>query len=75
MARSQASQAKKQKEKLKLQKRKDKEQRKEERKANSLHGKPLEEMLAYVDENGNISTTPPDAPTRTSSSTGSVVAG
>jgi cold shock CspA family protein len=60
MARSQASTTKKEKEKQRLQKRKEKEQRKQERKANSLEGKPLEDMMAYVDENGNITSTPPD---------------
>jgi hypothetical protein len=60
MARSQASATKKEKEKKKLQKRQDKEQRKQERKANSMEGKPLEEMMAYVDENGNITSEPPD---------------
>ncbi len=60
MARSQETFSKKEAEKRKLQKRKEKEQRKEERKANAKEGKSLEEMLAYVDENGNISSTPPD---------------
>lgn len=60
MARSQAASTKKEKEKQKLQKRKEKEQRKQERKANSQEGKSLEEMMAYVDENGNITSTPPD---------------
>ena len=60
MARSQASASKKANENKKLQKRKDKEQRKEARKANSGQGKSLEDMIAYVDENGNISSTPPD---------------
>ncbi len=60
MGKSQASYAKKEKEKKRQQKKKDKEARKEERKANSLTGKPLEDMLAYVDENGNITDTPPD---------------
>lgn len=60
MARSQASSAKKEKEKQRLQKRKEKEERKEERKANSASGKSFEAMLAYVDENGNITSTPPD---------------
>jgi cold shock CspA family protein len=60
MAKSQASTTKKENEKKRLQKRKEKEQRKAERKENSDRGKPLEEMLAYVDENGNISSTPPD---------------
>ena len=32
----------------------------EERKANAKKGKTLEEMMAYIDENGNISSTPPD---------------
>src|SRR4051812_3347404 len=60
MAKSQATFSKKEKEKKKLAKRKEKEQRKEERKANAKEGQTLEEMMAYVDENGNISSTPPD---------------
>lgn len=40
-------------------KKKEKEQKKEERKANK-GSKSFEEMLAYVDENGNITSTPPD---------------
>ncbi len=52
--------SKKENEKKKQQKRKEKEQRKAERKANSKAGAPLEDMMAYVDENGNISSTPPD---------------
>lgn len=60
MARSQETFNKKEAEKRKLQKRKEKEQRKEERKANSKSGSSLDDMLAYVDENGNITSTPPD---------------
>jgi cold shock CspA family protein len=60
MARSQAASTKKEKEKARLQKKKEKEQRKEERRANSKEGKTLEDMMAYVDEYGNISSTPPD---------------
>jgi len=41
-------------------KRKEKEERKLDRKQNSDKGKSLEEMMAYVDENGNITTTPPN---------------
>jgi cold shock CspA family protein len=52
--------SKKEKEKKKQQKRKEKEQRKAERKANAKAGQSLEQMMAYVDENGNISDTPPD---------------
>jgi cold shock CspA family protein len=66
MAKSQATFSKKEKEKKKLQKRKDKEERKEERKANAKDGKSLENMMAYVDENGNISSTPPDPGKRSS---------
>ena len=69
MARSQASASKKANENKKLQKRKDKEQRKEARKANSGQGKSLEDMIAYVDENGNISSTPPDPSKKSTTST------
>ncbi|MDR0687980.1 MAG: cold shock domain-containing protein [Prevotellaceae bacterium] len=44
--------------KKKEQKRKDKQKRKEERKANSSGS--LDDMIAYVDENGVITDTPPD---------------
>ena len=43
-----------------LRKRKEKEERREERKANAKDGKSLDDMMAYVDEYGNISSTPPD---------------
>ena len=60
MARSQATFSKKEKETKKLKKRKEKEEKKEERKSNTLKGKGMDEMLAYVDEDGNITSTPPD---------------
>ncbi|MBT1702826.1 cold-shock protein [Chryseosolibacter indicus] len=60
MAKSQETFSKKEKEKKRLQKRKEKEERKAERKANAKEGKTLDEMMAYVDENGNITSTPPD---------------
>jgi cold shock CspA family protein len=63
MARPQETFNKKELEKRRVQKRKDKEQRKEDRKANAKDGQSLDDMLAYVDEDGNISSTPPD-PTR-----------
>lgn len=50
---------KKEKEKKRIQKQKDKEQRREERKSNK-ESKSFEDMIAYVDENGNFSSTPPD---------------
>lgn len=60
MAKSSETFNKKEKEKQKLQKRKEKEARKEERKAAMKEGKSFEDMLAYVDENGNLTSTPPD---------------
>ena len=60
MGRSQETFSKKEKEKAKLRKKKDKEQKKEERKANGDKGKSLDDMIVYVDENGNFSSTPPD---------------
>jgi cold shock CspA family protein len=52
--------AKKEKEKKKAKERQDKAYKKEQRKANNNKGKSLEDMMAYVDENGNLSPTPPD---------------
>ncbi|GAB3528586.1 cold shock domain-containing protein [Pontibacter brevis] len=60
MGRSQETFSKKEKEKKKLKKRQDKEQKKEERLANSNKGKGIDEMLAYIDDEGNITDTPPD---------------
>lgn len=59
MAKSQQTFNKKEKEKKRLKKRLDKQQKQEERKANSK-GSKLEDMMAYVDENGNLTDTPPD---------------
>ena len=50
---------KKEREKKKQQLKKEKEEKKKERKENSK-GSNLDDMLAYIDENGNISATPPD---------------
>jgi len=52
--------SKKEREKKKQQNKKEKAERKQERKENSKPGKSLDDMLAYVDENGNFSSTPPD---------------
>lgn len=60
MARSQASFGKKENEKKRLKKRLDKEEKREERQANAKKGPGLDDMMAYVDENGNITSTPPD---------------
>ncbi|MBS1731221.1 MAG: cold shock domain-containing protein [Bacteroidetes bacterium] len=51
---------KKEREKKKKQNRKEKLERKQERKINHQSGKTLDEMLVYIDENGNFSETPPD---------------
>ena len=60
MARSTETFSKKEKEKARLKKSKDKKEKAEERKANAGKGKSLEDMMAYIDENGNITSTPPD---------------
>ena len=60
MARSQETFNKKEKEKKRLKKKQEKQLRKEERRANSNKGGDLDSMLAYVDENGHITDTPPD---------------
>ena len=59
MARSQESFNKKEKEKKRLKKRLDKQKRREERQGKS-EGGGLENMMAYVDEDGNLTDTPPD---------------
>jgi cold shock CspA family protein len=59
MARSQNAFNKKEKEKKKRQKKKAKQERKEQRQAESGDSS-LENMMAYVDEFGNIVDTPPD---------------
>jgi cold shock CspA family protein len=52
--------AKKEKEKKKAKEKQDKAQKMKERKANATKGKSLEDMMAFVDENGDLSSTPPD---------------
>ena len=59
MAKSQATFMKKQLEKNRQKKKEDKLQRKEERKQNA-GGSDLESMLAYVNEFGEIVSTPPE---------------
>jgi len=62
MARSQDSFNKKEKEKKRKKKNQDKLERREERKVEKALGGPksFEDMISYVDENGNFSSTPPD---------------
>jgi cold shock CspA family protein len=62
MAKSQQSFNKKEKEKKRLKKKKEKLERREQRKLEKAENGPktFEEMLSYVDEDGNLSSTPPD---------------
>lgn len=60
MARSQDTFSKREREKQRIKKQQDKEEKRKERKANKERGKPLEDMMAYVDENGNLSDVPVD---------------
>jgi cold shock CspA family protein len=60
MARSSQSFNKREKEKQKAKERQEKKEKMEERKANAKKGQSLDDMMAYIDENGNISSTPPD---------------
>lgn len=64
MAKSQETFNKKEKEKKRLKKRQDKLKKKEERIANKGDG-GFDNMIAYVDENGMITDTPPDETKRT----------
>lgn len=60
MAKSRETFNKKEKEKKKIKKKRDKEQKKEDRKANYDPNKSFDDMIAYVDQFGNITATPPD---------------
>jgi len=52
--------SKKEKEKKRIKARQDKAQKMQERKESNNGGKSLADMMAYVDENGNLVSTPPD---------------
>ncbi len=52
--------SKRERRKKKIEKKREKEFRREERRNTVASKKTLEEMMAYVDENGNLSDTPPD---------------
>ncbi|WP_108804323.1 cold-shock protein [Aquimarina sp. Aq107] len=60
MAKSQQTFSKIEKEKKKQKKREEKQKKKEERRANSKKGSGFDNMIAYVDENGHLTDTPPD---------------
>lgn len=60
MAKSKETFQKREKEKKRIKLKQEKQQRREERKNNKKDGDSLNSMIAYVDENGNITDTPPD---------------
>ena len=60
MGRSTETFSKKEREKARSRKVKEKKEKAEDRKANGSKGKGLEDMMAYVDQYGNITSTPPD---------------
>jgi cold shock CspA family protein len=60
MGKSQETFGKKEKQKKRLKDQQEKREKMQERKASVKKGKSLDEMLAYIDENGNLSATPPD---------------
>ena len=51
---------KREKEKQRQKEKQEKREKMEERKASQTKGKSLDDMLAYIDEDGNITSTPPD---------------
>jgi cold shock CspA family protein len=60
MAKSKETFGKKEKEKKRLKDRQDKAEKMQKRNAEAKKGKSLEEMMAYLDENGNLTSTPTD---------------
>jgi cold shock CspA family protein len=60
MARRKESFNKREKEKQRQKEKQGKREKMEERRANQVKGKSLDDMMAYIDENGNITSTPPD---------------
>ena len=66
MGRSTETFSKKEREKKKLKKQQDKKEKSDDRKTSAVKGKGLDEMMAYVDGNGNITSIPQDLGTRRS---------
>lgn len=60
MAKSKETFNKKEKEKKRLKQRQEKKEKMQERKANAGKAKSLDDMIAYIDEDGNFTSTPPD---------------
>lgn len=60
MGRSTETFSKKEREKKKLKKQQEKREKSDDRKTNAVKGQSLDEMMAYVDANGNITSIPQD---------------
>ena len=75
MAKSQQSWNKKEREKKKQKDKQDKAEKKQERKAAGGGSKNLEDMMAYIDEDGNIVDSPPDPAKRKEISIDDIVIG
>jgi cold shock CspA family protein len=60
MAKTKESFNKREKEKQRIKQKQDKREKMDERKAQAKKGQSLNDMMAYIDENGNLSDTPPD---------------
>ncbi|MDI9339540.1 MAG: cold shock domain-containing protein [Sediminibacterium sp.] len=60
MAKPKQTSLKADREKKKKRKQQEKEEKREQRKATSNKGKGFDSMIAYIDHNGHISSTPPD---------------
>ncbi len=60
MAKGKETFNKRDKEKRRLKEKQEKREKMEDRRANQEKGKSLDQMLAYVDENGDLTSVPPD---------------
>ena len=60
MARPKGTSNKREKEKQRQKEKQQKREKMEERRTNQAKGKSLDEMMAYIDEEGNITSVPPD---------------
>jgi cold shock CspA family protein len=60
MARPKGISSKREKEKQRQKEKREKREKMEERRATQAKGKSLDEMMAYIDEDGNITSVPPD---------------
>ena len=60
MAKSKESFNKREKEKQRQKEKQEKREKMEERRSGQAEGKSLDDMMAYLDEEGNITSTPPD---------------